>query len=134
MDFFYYSYIFLIINYYYFWRSHASSCTSKEITFNSLIIFHIYMLLYTHFLKFQRVENCWHYRNTIQSIAGIIQYWSMSVNFLTQWNNVLFRTWTEPMRLAIVWLLVWRGSHLITTQSYINIFTSLWITLCLYFW
>ena len=48
------------------------------------------------------------YRNTLESVPGTNQYWAMSVKFLAQGNNNLALTGFEPMRLAILRLLVRR--------------------------
>ena len=68
----------------------------------------IKILVYTEFILVRLWRKLLAYRNTLESVPGINQYWAISVKFLAQGNNGLSLTGFEPMRLAILILLVRR--------------------------
>ena len=68
-------------------------------------------LVYTEFILVQLWKKLLAYRNILKSVPGNNQYWAISVKFLAQGNNRLSVTGFEPMRLAILRLLVWRVNH-----------------------
>jgi hypothetical protein len=71
----------------------------------------IYNLVYTEFILVRLCRKLNAYRHTFESVPGTNQYWALSVKFLAQGNNDLPLTGFEPMRLAIMRLLVRRVNH-----------------------
>ena len=69
------------------------------------------MLVYNTFILIRLYRELLAYRNTIEYVPGINQYWEMSVKFLTQANNGLPMTGFEPMRLSIFKLILRRVNH-----------------------
>ena len=68
-------------------------------------------LVYTEFILVQLFRRLLAHRNTMESVPGTNQYWTMGVKFLAKGNNSLPLTRFEPMRLAksevlITWLYV----------------------------
>ena len=58
------------------------------------------------------------YRNTLDSVPGTNQYWTVGVKFLAQGNNGLSLTGFEPMWLANLRLLARRVNHSTTPALY----------------
>ena len=67
--------------------------------------------VFTEFILVRLWRKLIPYRNTLESVPGTKQYWAMSVKFLAEGNNGLPLTGFEPMRLAILRLLVWCVNH-----------------------
>ena len=73
-------------------------------------------LVYTEFILFRLCRKLFSlYRNTLESVPGTNQYWAISLKFPAEGNNGLSLTGFEPMRLAILRLLV-RRINLSTTS------------------
>ena len=68
-------------------------------------------IVYTEFIVVRLWRKLLAYINTLESIPGTNKYWAISVKFLAQGNNDLSLTGFEPMRLAILRLLVWCVNH-----------------------
>ena len=73
--------------------------------------YYIIAVVYTEFNLVWLWRKLLAYRNTLESVPGTNQYWAISVWFLAQGNNGLSMTGFEPMRLAILRLLVRRVNH-----------------------
>ena len=72
---------------------------------------HYLVLVYAKLILVRMWRKLLAYRNTLESAPGTNQYCAISVKFLAQWNNGLSFTGFEPMRLAILRLLVQRVNH-----------------------
>ena len=69
----------------------------------------VFSLIYTHFILVRLCRKLLAYLNSLESVPGTNQYWAMNVvSSLAQGNIGLHLTKLEPMRLAIIRLLVRR--------------------------
>ena len=78
-------------------------------------------LVHSEFILVWLYKKLLAYRNTLESVLGINQYWAMSVKFLAQWNNGLPLTVIEPMEQAISRLLVRCVNHSTTPPPLSNV-------------
>ena len=78
----------------------------------------IIILVYTEFILVRLCRKLLAYRYTLESVPGTNHYWEISVKFLAQGNNGLPLTGFEPMRLALLKLLVHKKSFCEEKERY----------------
>ena len=78
-------------------------------------------LNHTEFILVRLCRKLLSYRSTLKSVPGTNQYWAMRVKFFAQGNNELSLTGFEPIRLAILKLLVRHVNHS-TTPPLLKLF------------
>ena len=88
-------------------------------------------LVYAKFILVWLRRKLLAYINTLESVLGTNQYWAISVKFLAQGNNSLSLIGFEPMRLAILRLLVRRTKLMsrVLQNAYIFYFNTIIIYL-----
>ena len=77
----------------------------------------ILILVYTKFVLVRLCRKLFAYKNTVESVPGTNQYWEVVQSLLLMKTaNDLSLTCFEPMRLAILGLLVQRINHSTTPR------------------
>ena len=93
------------------WSAEVDFYSETVIKTEAIKLASYYFLVYTELILVRLCRKLLAYRNTLESVPGINQYWAMSVKFHAQGNNGLSLRRFEPMRLAILRFLVRRVNH-----------------------